>query len=139
MTTSTASTSKGFRMKSNAPCFMASTAVATVPYAVSTITGTSASRARSRSIHAMPPMPGMRRVGQDEIEFLRLEDGERFLTAFGGRRLEPHLLEQHLQDAAHLPLVVDDQDPFHGRPSAAGSSTRNVAPAPGVLRTDTRP
>ena len=61
----------------------------------------------------MPLMPGIRRSVSTRSICSLLEALERLLAALGGDRLDAHLLEQDLQDAAHLALVVDHQDLLH--------------------------
>src|SRR2546430_9476879 len=78
-------------------------------------------------------------IGEDQVELLGLEPLERLFATLGAHRLDPHALEQDLQHAAHLPLVVDHQHLRHRGPRATGSSTRNVVPRPTALSTDTVP
>src|SRR5439155_732647 len=52
-------------------------------------------------------------VGEDEVDLLGLEAAECLFTALGGHRIDPHALEQDLQEAPHLPLVVDHQHLGH--------------------------
>jgi len=56
----TSSRSNGLSMNSFAPCFIASTAIGTVPCALSMITGRSGTLFPSAASSAMPSIPGMR-------------------------------------------------------------------------------
>src|SRR6185369_7819381 len=82
---------------------------------------------------------GQPKVAQDQVDPLRRQGLERLLGTLRGHRLDAHLLEDHLQDAPHLALVVHHQGLLHRVSPATGSSTRNVVPRPTWLMSVTVP
>jgi hypothetical protein len=70
--------------------------------------------------------PGQPLVGQDEIEVVHAEAGERLFAASDGEDLVARHLERPLQRAHEDLVVLDDQDVvLHGRPPVRGAHVRH--------------
>ena len=108
-----ASISKGLVTKSTAPSFIASTAVATVRVAESTITGGGSVRSASSRRKSRPVRPGITRSSSTASIVVLVEQRECCIDLADGRHLEL-VLEQHPQRLADARLVIDDEDVRHG-------------------------
>ena len=130
--TSTRSLASGFSMKSNAPSFVASTAVVTVAVTRDhddrqrLVDGAQALQ-RLEAVHA-----GHLDVEEHEIGRLALGEREPVLARCGSEELVAFVFEDHPQRIADGGLVVDDQDArFHRRVEGAGRWSRSPARAQG--------
>ncbi len=101
-------------MKSNAPFFVASTAVLIVPWPETTID-------RQRLVHRAQPLEhldavhaGHLHVEQHEVGRLALGERQPFLAGRGAEELVALVLEGHPQRVADGGLVVDDEDAGFG-------------------------
>ena len=117
-----------------APAFIASTACATLPCAVSMMIGNAQPLARSaaQDLHAV--RGGHPVVEHHDVGLLLGDGGERLLAVGGLDDLEALGRERLAEHPAHVLLVVDDEHALaHAVPShssiAAGSDTVNVVPA----------
>src|SRR5262249_40215194 len=75
---------------------------------------------------------GHENVGDDDVGLLFPDGRETASCVSGGDNLKPLTLEHGLDDCAHANVVVDDENPRHGRPTPT-----NPSPSSGDARTST--
>ena len=113
----TTSGANGFCRKSKAPSRIASTAVSTVPNAVTIMTGQSGSRSRTALTTSSPPVPSILRSVMTKSTagrpLARREVGQPRGARRREHRLVAHAPHGGAQALAHRLVVVDDEDAGH--------------------------
>ena len=103
--------SSGFSRKSNAPRWVASTAVAMVPWPEIMTIWARASRSRSRLKRLEPVEPRHLHVEEDEVRAELRVDADRLSAGRGDANVQVLVLEDLLERLANARLVVDDENP----------------------------
>ncbi len=108
--TSSSGPPNGFSRKSNAPSFIARTAVSTEPCAVRTSTSRLGSASRARSSNVIPVHLRHLQIGDQEIEAGLRELAQGGLAVLAGDHVVPGSGERIHQELADAFFVVDDQN-----------------------------
>ena len=142
-TARSSSKSAGLSRKSAAPSRIASTALSTEPWAVSTTTSALLPRSRSSRSTSSPDISGIERSSKDHVEFPALRGVQRGAAVRGlGHRVLP-VREPVREYAAKRGIVVRDENGSphgHSAPSVQSRKTHDtIAPPSGWFSAVTDP